>query len=66
VFWESHNPTQGMRQGHDVGTQYRSAILYRTEEQREATQASAEAYGTLLAEAGYRPITTEIVPAGEF
>jgi peptide-methionine (S)-S-oxide reductase len=66
VFWESHDPTQGMRQGNDIGTQYRSAIFYRTEEQREAAQASAEAYGKSLAEAGYGPITTEIVPAGEF
>ena len=66
VFWESHDPTQGMRQGHDIGTQYRSIIFYRTEEQRKAAEASAEAYGTSLAAAGYGPITTEIVPAGEF
>jgi len=66
VFWESHNPTQGMRQGNDVGTQYRSAIFYRTEEQRKAAEESAEVYGKSLAAAGYGPITTEIVPAGEF
>jgi peptide-methionine (S)-S-oxide reductase len=66
IFWESHNPTQGMRQGLDWGTQYRSAIFYRTDEQREAAEASAEAYGKSLAAAGYGPITTEIVPAGEF
>jgi peptide-methionine (S)-S-oxide reductase len=66
VFWESHDPTQGMRQGNDVGTQYRSAIFYRTQEQRETALASAEAYGKSLAAAGYGPITTEIVPAGEF
>ena len=66
VFWESHNPTQGMRQGNDVGTQYRSAIFYRTEEQRETAEASAEAYGKALAAAGYRPVTTQIVPAREF
>ena len=66
VFWESHDPTQGMRQGNDVGSQYRSAIFYRTEEQREAALASAETYGKALATAGYGPITTQIVPAGEF
>jgi peptide-methionine (S)-S-oxide reductase len=66
VFWESHNPTQGMRQGHDVGTQYRSAIFYRSEEQREAAEESAKVYAKSLAAAGYGPITTEIVPAAEF
>ena len=66
VFWESHDPTQGMRQGNDVGSQYRSAIFYRTQEQREAAEASAESYGKALATAGYGPITTQIVPAGEF
>jgi peptide-methionine (S)-S-oxide reductase len=66
VFWESHDPTQGMRQGNDIGTQYRSAIFYRTEEQREAAEESAKAYGRSLAAAGYGPISTEIVPAGEF
>jgi peptide-methionine (S)-S-oxide reductase len=66
VFWESHNPTQGMRQGHDVGTQYRSAIFYRSEAQRQAAEESAETYGKSLATARYGPITTQIVPAGEF
>ncbi len=66
VFWESHDPTQGMRQGNDIGTQYRSAIFYRNEAQREAAEASAAAYGKKLAEAGYGAITTEIVPAREF
>jgi hypothetical protein len=55
-----------MRQGNDVGSQYRSAIFYRTQEQREAAEASAESYGKALATAGYGPITTQIVPAGEF
>jgi peptide-methionine (S)-S-oxide reductase len=66
LFWESHDPTQGMRQGNDLGTQYRSAIFYRSEAQREAAEASASGYGKKLAEAGYGEITTEIVPAGEF
>jgi len=66
VFWEAHNPTQGMRQGHDRGTQYRSAIFYRTQAQREAAETSAEAYGQSLAAAGFGSITTQIVPAGEF
>ncbi len=66
VFWESHDPTQGMRQGNDVGTQYRSAVFYRGDEQRKAAEESAEAYGKALAAAGYGPVTTQIVPAGEF
>jgi peptide-methionine (S)-S-oxide reductase len=66
VFWESHDPTQGMRQGNDVGTQYRSAIFYRDEEQRVAAEESAASYGKKLAEAGYGAVTTEIVPATEF
>jgi peptide-methionine (S)-S-oxide reductase len=66
VFWESHNPTQGMRQGHDVGTQYRSAIFYRSEAQRQAAEESAQAYSQSLAAAGYGPVTTQIVPAGDF
>jgi peptide-methionine (S)-S-oxide reductase len=66
VFWESHNPTQGMRQGHDVGTQYRSAIFCRTGEQRETAEASAEAYGKAVATARFGPITAQIVPSGEF
>jgi peptide-methionine (S)-S-oxide reductase len=66
VSWESHDPTQGMREGNDVGTQYRSAIFNRTGDQREAAEASAEAYGKSLAAAGYGPITTEIAPAGDY
>jgi peptide-methionine (S)-S-oxide reductase len=66
VFWESHDPTQGMRQGADVGTQYRSAIYGRSEPQLLAAQASREAYQARLSAAGYGPITTEIAPAGEF
>jgi peptide-methionine (S)-S-oxide reductase len=66
VFWESHNPTQGMRQGNDVGTQYRSAIFYSSDEQRAAAEESRTAYQKNLSQAGYGEITTEIVPAGEF
>jgi len=66
VFWESHDPTQGMRQGNDTGTQYRSAVFYQTAEQQSAAEESRTAYQKRLAEAGYREITTEIVPAGEF
>jgi peptide-methionine (S)-S-oxide reductase len=66
IFWESHNPTEGMRQGNDIGTQYRSVIFYQDEAQRETAEASAQAYGKKLAEAGFGAITTEIVPAGTF
>jgi peptide-methionine (S)-S-oxide reductase len=66
VFWESHDPTQGMRQGNDIGTQYRSVIFYSGDAQREAAEQSAAAFGKNLAEAGYGAITTEIVPASEF
>jgi peptide-methionine (S)-S-oxide reductase len=66
VFWEAHDPTQGMRQGNDVGSQYRSAIFYRTPEQEEAAIRSRDAFQAKLTEAGYGKITTEIVPAGEF
>lgn len=66
VFWESHDPTQGMRQGNDVGTQYRSGIYWHDEEQRAAAESSALAYGAKLAAAGYPAITTEILPATEF
>jgi len=66
TFWESHDPTQGMRQGNDVGTQYRSAILYRDDEQHEVAEASRAAYQDELNAAGYGEITTEIAPAGEF
>ena len=66
VFWESHNPTQGMRQGNDVGSQYRSVIFYTSPAQQAAAEESLAAYQKKLSEAGYREITTEIVPAGEF
>ena len=66
VFWESHNPTQGMRQGNDVGTQYRSVIFYRSPAQKAAAEESRTVYEKKLAEAGYGAVTTEIVPAGEF
>lgn len=66
VFWEAHDPTQGMRQGGDVGTQYRSAIFTRTDEQRAAAEESRQAYAEELRRAGYGDITTDIVPAGEF
>ena len=66
VFWESHDPTQGMRQGNDVGTQYRSGIYYYTDAQREAAERSREAYQAQLARAGYGQITTEIAEAPEF
>jgi peptide-methionine (S)-S-oxide reductase len=66
VFWESHDPTQGMRQGGDVGTQYRSAIYGRSEAQLAAAQASREAYQARLSAAGHGAITTEIAPAGAF
>jgi peptide-methionine (S)-S-oxide reductase len=66
AFWESHNPTQGMRQGNDVGTQYRSAVYYAGDAEREAALRSRDAYAGQLAQAGYDPITTEIAPAGPF
>jgi peptide-methionine (S)-S-oxide reductase len=66
LFWESHDPTQGMRQGNDVGTQYRSAIYTYTPEQRRAAEASRDAYQKQLSEAGYPPITTEIADAPPF
>jgi peptide-methionine (S)-S-oxide reductase len=66
VFWEAHDPTLGMRQGNDVGTQYRSAIFANSEEQRRAAEASRDAYQQRLTDAGYGRITTEIVPAPEF
>jgi peptide-methionine (S)-S-oxide reductase len=66
LFWESHDPTQGMRQGNDVGTQYRSAIYYSDERQRAAAEASRDAYAAKLKAAGYPEITTEIAKAGPF
>jgi peptide-methionine (S)-S-oxide reductase len=66
LFWESHDPTQGMRQGNDIGTQYRSVIFYHTPQQQAAAEESRTAYQKVLSEAGYGEITTEIVPAGEF
>ena len=66
VFWEAHDPTQGMRQGNDTGTQYRSAIYAYGDEQLQAAQASRDAYQQALTASGYSPITTEIAPAPEF
>ncbi|HSD79041.1 MAG TPA: peptide-methionine (S)-S-oxide reductase MsrA [Solirubrobacteraceae bacterium] len=66
VFWEEHDPTQGNRQGNDVGTQYRSAIYATSDEQLEAARRSRDAYEPGLRAAGYGPITTEIAPAGPF
>ncbi|MGJ6964982.1 peptide-methionine (S)-S-oxide reductase MsrA [Streptosporangium sp. G11] len=66
VFWEAHNPTQGMRQGNDVGTQYRSAIYFHSPEQEKSALTSRDAYQKVLTESGYDPITTEIAPAGEY
>lgn len=66
VFWEGHDPTQGMRQGNDVGTQYRSGIYTTTEAQAQAAQDSRAAYADQLRKAGFGAITTEIVPAPSF
>lgn len=66
VFWESHNPTQGMRQGNDVGTQYRSGIYTYSETQKQEAIASKEAYQAELSKAGYPEISTEILDAPEF
>jgi peptide-methionine (S)-S-oxide reductase len=66
VFWEGHDPTQGLRQGNDVGSQYRSLILTHSDTQRESAEASREAYQKVLTSAGYGEITTEIQPAGEY
>jgi peptide-methionine (S)-S-oxide reductase len=66
IFWENHDPTQGMRQGNDVGTQYRSGIYYANDEQRKAAEASRDMYQKQLSAAGYRTITTEIIPAPDF
>lgn len=66
TFWESHDPTQGMRQGNDVGTQYRSGIYTFSEAQFATANASKAAYQTMLSKAGYSAITTEILPAPDF
>jgi peptide-methionine (S)-S-oxide reductase len=66
IFWESHDPTQGMRQGNDIGTQYRSGIYTTSDEQLREARASAEAYGKTLELAGRTPLTTEILPAPKF
>jgi peptide-methionine (S)-S-oxide reductase len=66
VFWENHDPTQGMRQGNDVGTQYRSGIYYYGDAQRRAAESSRDAYQEVLTKAGHGKITTEILAAPEF
>jgi peptide-methionine (S)-S-oxide reductase len=66
VFWESHDPTQGMRQGNDVGTQYRSGVYCYGPAQQAAAESSREAYAARLAAAGFDAVTTEILPAAEF
>jgi len=65
MFWEHHDPTQGYRQGNDVGTQYRSAVFYTTDEQRELTERTRDAYAGVIAERGYPDITTQVAPAAE-
>src|SRR3954449_10245349 len=62
LFWEGHDPTQGMRQGNDVGTQYRSAVLYTSEAQREAAERSRAMYEERLRASGFGPVTTEVAP----
>ncbi len=66
AFWEGHNPTQGMRQGNDVGTQYRSGIYTYSDDQAREAEATKRVYQNALSKKGYGSITTEIVPAGEF
>jgi peptide-methionine (S)-S-oxide reductase len=66
VFWENHDPTQGMRQGNDVGAQYRSLILTTTPEQQAAAEASREKYQKAMSAKGYGEITTEIAPLGDY
>jgi peptide-methionine (S)-S-oxide reductase len=66
TFWENHDPTQGMQQGNDIGTQYRSGIYYFDEAQERAAELSRDAFQKQLSAAGYGPITTEIIPAPEF
>ena len=65
-FWEQHDPTQGYRQGNDIGTQYRSAVYWTTDEQRDLAERTAAAYERVIAERGYGEITTEIAPASTF
>jgi peptide-methionine (S)-S-oxide reductase len=66
IFWEQHDPTQGMQQGNDVGTQYRSGVYYLSENQKNSALETKDRYQQLLNGKGYGPITTEIVQAGEF
>ena len=66
VFWENHDPTQGMRQGNDIGTTYRSAIYYLSDDQKAQAEASRDAYQAALTKAGRGTITTEIAPAGPY
>ena len=66
IFFEAHDPTQGMRQGNDIGTAYRSAIYYADEEQRQAAESACDMYNDALERAAFPAITTEIVPAGPF
>lgn len=66
IYWENHDPTQGMRQGADVGTQYRSAIYYTSDAQRDAAQASLTSFQSALTAAGRGAITSEIAPLGDF
>ncbi|MFZ8942383.1 MAG: peptide-methionine (S)-S-oxide reductase MsrA, partial [Gemmobacter sp.] len=66
VFWENHDPTQGMRQGNDIGTQYRSGIYTFSPDQQAIAEASRDAFGPRLRAAGYGAITTEILPAPPF
>jgi peptide-methionine (S)-S-oxide reductase len=66
TFWENHDPTQGMRQGNDIGTQYRSGIYYYDDGQRAAATRSKEVFQEQLSKRGYGAITTEIIPAAEF
>lgn len=66
IFWENHDPTQGMRQGNDIGTQYRSAIYFQNDAQREAAEATRDAFQNQLTKAGYGAITTEIAPLTDY